>query len=268
MRNCGAPENGHTVVNRWVALMDDELKGTRICNDFTTDILSGNSRNGDPKLDARIVARVPQELRRGDRVRCCLLTFLLCASMSSSSFQTPRTVSSSNGACVITEQSIFGTCSVEKTEQGTLAQHDLTVQGFMVGEATLDEVAHRFPRVKRFRLTREEESSIGICIKNAQGQAVVFASGYAGGWKVLDSVYIAEASTLEKQGATCLAEQSLGSELSTASGIHLGMERDQVLSLLQNTKANGSTFQINLSTSPAKARGSRRRSNQRRVRGG
>lgn len=186
-------------------------------------------------------------------MRCCILTFLLYASLSSSSFQEGRTSSSSNSACVITERSIFGACTTEKTEHGTLAKHDLTVQDVTVGEATLDEVAHRFPGVKRFRLTREEESSIGICIRNPQGQAVVFASGYAGGWKVLDSVYIAEASALEEQGAKCLAEQSPGAEFSTASGIHLGMERDQVLSRLQNTKAKGSTFQINLSTSPDKA---------------
>jgi hypothetical protein len=56
LRNCGAPESVHGVVNRWAALTDDELTAAWICNDFTTDTLSGNSRNGDPKLDARIVA--------------------------------------------------------------------------------------------------------------------------------------------------------------------------------------------------------------------
>ena len=55
MRNCGAPESLHGVVNRWAALTDDELKAAWICNDFTTDILSGNGRKGDPKLDAKIV---------------------------------------------------------------------------------------------------------------------------------------------------------------------------------------------------------------------
>ncbi len=58
MQNCGAPESVHRVVNRWAALTDDELKAAWICNDFTTDILSGNSRNGDPNLDARIVAEL------------------------------------------------------------------------------------------------------------------------------------------------------------------------------------------------------------------
>ncbi len=143
--------------------------------------------------------------------------------------------------------------SCEKTEDGTLVKQVLTVGGFMVGQATLDEVVHRFPGLKRFRLTREEESSVGVCVKNTQRQTVVFASGYAGGWKVLDSVYIAQASTLEKQGAKCLTETSLGPELSTGSGIRLGMKRDRVLSVIQDMKANGSAFQINFSTSPAKA---------------
>jgi hypothetical protein len=184
-------------------------------------------------------------------MRCYVLTVLLC--MSSSFLQSSGIGSSSTGACVIAEESIFRTCTAETTEEGTLARQDLTVEGFMVGEATLDEVARRFPGVERFRLTREEESSIGVCVKNEQGQAVVFAAGYAGGWKVLDSVYIAQASTLEKQGAKCVAERSLGPKLSTESGISLGMERNRVLLLLQNTKATNSDFQLNLATSPAKA---------------
>lgn len=56
MRNCRAPECVYRIVNRWAALTDDELKAAWICNDFTNDILSGNTRNDDPKLDARIVA--------------------------------------------------------------------------------------------------------------------------------------------------------------------------------------------------------------------
>ncbi len=63
IRNCGAPESVHGVVNRWAALTDEELKAAWICNDFTTDILSGNSRNGDPKLDAKIVAELAASRR-------------------------------------------------------------------------------------------------------------------------------------------------------------------------------------------------------------
>ena len=63
IRSCGAPESAHGVVNRWAALTDDELKAAWICNDFTTDILSGDRRNGDPKLDARIVAELAASRR-------------------------------------------------------------------------------------------------------------------------------------------------------------------------------------------------------------
>lgn len=182
-----------------------------------------------------------------------LLIVLLCTSMSSNSLQASRIGQLSNNVCTVREKSIFGTCGIERTEDGTLSKGDLTVEGFAVGDATLDEVAQRFPGVRRFRLTREEESSVGLCVKNTHGQAVVFASGYAGGWKVLDSIYIAQASTLEGQGAKCLVEQSLGLTLSTRSGIRLGMTRDRVVSILQSIKGNSPAFQISFVTSPAKA---------------
>jgi hypothetical protein len=66
MRNCGAPEGVQKVVKRWAALTDHEQKAAWICNDFTTDILSGNSRNGDPKLDARIVAELAASRKHYD----------------------------------------------------------------------------------------------------------------------------------------------------------------------------------------------------------
>lgn len=185
-------------------------------------------------------------------MRLYILAVLLCASPNF--LQSSGIDSLATSACAVTEKSIFRTCAAEKTQNGTLAKKDLTIESFAVGEATLDELSHRFPGVKRFRLTLEEESPVGICVKNIQGQAVVFASGSSGSWDVLDSLYIAGASTLERQGANCLTEPSLPPKLSTESGISLGMEPRQLLALLHSTEAiSNSTFQINFTTSPAKA---------------
>jgi hypothetical protein len=185
-------------------------------------------------------------------MRLYILAVLLCA--SSSFLQSSGIDSLATSTCAVTENSIFRTCAAEKTQNGTLAKEDLTIESFAVGEATLDDLSHRFPGVKRFRLTREEESPVGICVKNTQGQAVVFASGSSGAWDVLDSAYIARASTVERLGATCMTEPSLPSKLSTESGISLGMQPRQLLALLHSTGAiSNSTFQINFTTSPAKA---------------
>jgi hypothetical protein len=66
IKGCGAPEDAQKVVNKWAILTDDELTAAWICNDFTTDILSGNSRNNDPKLDAKIVAELAASRKNYD----------------------------------------------------------------------------------------------------------------------------------------------------------------------------------------------------------
>jgi hypothetical protein len=185
----------------------------------------------------------------GKQMKYCLPAFLiyaaiLCFAQSSAA--------SSLTKCRLAERSIFDECSIEKTRDGTLSKRDLTVEGFAIGQSTLNDVNRRFSNGKRFRLTRGEESPIGICVKNKRGQAAVFASGSSGGWKILDSVYLAPASTVEKQGAQCFLDPSLASELATESGIRLGMERDGALSLLRAV-ASHSFFQVNFITSPAKA---------------
>lgn len=66
LRNCGAPESVHKIASRWAGFTDDELTAAWICNDFTADLLSGNSRNGDPKLDTRIVAELAASRKNYD----------------------------------------------------------------------------------------------------------------------------------------------------------------------------------------------------------
>lgn|SRR5512146_903237 len=160
----------------------------------------------------------------------------------------------SSSSCHITEQSIFADCVTEtRGRSGTMRKEDLTVEGFAIGRATLDEVEQRFPGTRRFRLVKEEESPIGICVKNRRGYAVVFASGYAGGWKILDSIYIAPFRSLERQRVPCQLVPSLSRSLSTESGISPGIERERIRALLHDAIVQGSRFEVDYSTTPNKA---------------
>jgi len=156
--------------------------------------------------------------------------------------------------CSVTEASIFKEARIcGKMRDGGLAKADLTVAGLTVSESTLEDVEHQFPAAKRFRLTKDEEASVGLCVKDERGTALVFASGTSGGWKVLDSIYMAEASTFEKQGAKCSQVASLPMGASTQSGIQLGMEKERVLALLGIAKSPGANFEVDYGTSPEKA---------------
>jgi hypothetical protein len=163
-------------------------------------------------------------------------------------------LTSSDPPCTLKEQQIFQaarSCGDER--EGSLTTQDLSVTGFSIGQSTLDDVQSGFAGSSRFRLTSEEESPIGICVRNQVGSAIVFASGYAGGWKILDSIYMADAKTFEKLGAKCATVKALPSTPSTASGIRLGLKRSRVLALLQNPQRKNSVFQISFSAKPDKA---------------
>lgn len=156
--------------------------------------------------------------------------------------------------CRISELSIFSGCdTTEPGLSGSMSKQDLTLAGFSVGRSTLAAVAHRFPGTKRFRLTREEEAPLGICVKNKDGIAIVFASGSSGGWDVLDTIYVASAKSLEKQGAKCSSSELTPSEIATQSGIRLGATTTEIRQLLPEAAISDSAFRLRFSTRADKA---------------
>jgi hypothetical protein len=134
-----------------------------------------------------------------------------------------------------------------------MSKQDLTVAGFTIGQATLHDVIHRFPGIENFRLTKEEEAPLGVCIKSKDDVAVVFASGSPGGWDVLDTIYVARARSLEQQGAKCALRELSPNELATGSGIRIGASARDIQRLLPHSVIRDSTLQLNFSTSPEKA---------------
>jgi len=155
--------------------------------------------------------------------------------------------------CTVSEDSIFGEARIcGKMRDGSLSKDDLTVAGFTISESSLEDVARQFPAVQKFRLGKGEEASAGLCVKEKGGSAVVFASGSSGGWKILDSIYLAPAVTFEKQGAKCF-EGSLPGGASTKSGIRLGMEKNRILDRLRIARTAKPTFEVDYTTSPEKA---------------
>lgn len=156
--------------------------------------------------------------------------------------------------CAATEESIFKDVRIcGKSHEGSLTKADVTVAGFVIGGSTLEEVAKRFPDNHQFRLTKEIEASTGICVKNEQGEAVVFSSADLAAPRVIDSIFIANADTFEKQDAKCVGAANLPAAISTESGIRLGLEKERVLALLQIPESKGTAFQVDYTALPEKA---------------
>jgi hypothetical protein len=155
--------------------------------------------------------------------------------------------------CEVSENAIFAEGRIcDKMRDGSLSKGDLTVAGFTISDSSLEDVERQFPATQKFRLGKGEEASVGLCVKDKGGSAVVFASGSSGGSKYLDSIYLGPAVIFEKQGAKCV-EGSLPGGASTKSGIRLGMEKNRVLARLRIARGAKPTFEVDYSTSPDKA---------------
>lgn len=120
------------------------------------------------------------------------------------------------------EDKIFEVNFSCKWRKGSLTQKELTVLGLVIGESTMRDVQKRFPGTNPVKLTGKEEAETGICLKNSEGQAVVFATGVYGAPDTLTRIYLAPAGLVEGQRVVCKLINVASSMLSTKSGIGVG----------------------------------------------
>ena len=134
-------------------------------------------------------------------------------------------------------------CSAAK--HGALHNSDLEVLGFTIGRSTLRDVEKRFPGTTVGTLTGDPESDFGICIKNREGNGVVFVSGImsSGPGKII-SLYFAPARLIEKRLTVCKTVDIPTKEFSTHSGIHAGMASTRLSDLFRHKMPADGSFCI------------------------
>jgi hypothetical protein len=127
-------------------------------------------------------------------------------------------------------RSIFETqysCTAKGAESSLRAE-DLTVIDLAIGASTMRDVEKRFPGTHPVKLAREEEAEEGICIKNEQGMAAVFATGVMGAPDTLVAIYLAPASLVESPRLSCKSVQLPSKMFSSNSGIRVGATSPQL----------------------------------------
>ena len=130
-------------------------------------------------------------------------------------------------------RSIFETERACKASKGSLRADDLTVLDFRIGVSTIGDVQKHFPGTSPVKLTKEEEAEEGVCIKNAEGQAVVFATGVMGApMGRLTTIYLAPVKLAERSGLTCQMVKLPSKEFSSKSGIRVGITSTQMSKIL------------------------------------
>ena len=118
--------------------------------------------------------------------------------------------------------SIFETDHSCKGAKGSLRIEDLTVLDFTIGVTTIKDVQKRFPGTHLAKLAQGEEAEEGICVKNEEGAAVVFATSVMGPGETLTSIYLTPACLVESSRLTCQRVKLPKETLSSKSGIAVG----------------------------------------------
>jgi hypothetical protein len=143
-------------------------------------------------------------------------------------------------------QSIFETqysCRASGPE-GSLRKEDLTVLGFLIGTSTIRDVQNRFPGTHPVKLGHEDSAEEGICIKNDEGTAAVFATGVMGAPDTLVAIYLAPVRLVEGPDLVCKRVRGASKMLSSGSGIRVGATSEQLARIVRGKIPTAGPFCI------------------------
>jgi len=138
--------------------------------------------------------------------------------------------------------SVFATQYSCRGMPGSLHVDDLTVLDFTIGTSTIAEVQKRFSNNAPVKLAYEEEAERGICIKNEEGMAAVFATGVMGAPEgTLTAIYLAPVRLVESSDLKCQRIKLPARAFSSKSGIRVGATSAQVSKIVRaNVPTSGS----------------------------
>jgi len=136
----------------------------------------------------------------------------------------------SGASRAVKQRSIFETqytCRANGPE-GALHAEDLEILGFTIGASTIRDVQKRFPNTHSVKLAFEEEAEEGICVKNNEGIAAVFATGVMGAPDTLVAIYLAPVRLAESSRLTCRMVNIPSKMFGSASGIRTGAPTNEL----------------------------------------
>lgn len=118
---------------------------------------------------------------------------------------------------------------------GELATAHRVVLGFTVGLDSLDDVERKLGSAELYRDTSRGDVIKGRCYRSnreSDSTVVRFESAAVGGWREVNMITVARDSSQVPPTAQCSAVEAVTRRLATASGVRLGMTRQQVRQVL------------------------------------
>ncbi|MBL4607827.1 MAG: hypothetical protein JKY01_08375 [Pseudomonadales bacterium] len=122
-----------------------------------------------------------------------------------------------------------------KPFSGKLNADDLSIGSISIGTSTFDEVAAKFGKTEIIK-SDQEQSWVRICyrsVNKGDDTIVLFESGPMGGWTRLTSISITH-SKLWKDSALCQSSRLVTKEISTVSGLKIGISTSELVRRLGN----------------------------------
>lgn len=131
-------------------------------------------------------------------------------------------------------------CDAKTAKKLQIADADAKILGFQIGRTSLKDVEAKLGPATPRALTREEESDEFICyVSPADGTVLAFYSGAMGGWTDVTHFAFWSRGSAPPTYSRCTSSALVTRDLSTESGLRLGLSREDVARLAGNPTRSG-----------------------------
>jgi hypothetical protein len=133
-------------------------------------------------------------------------------------------------------------CSESGAKRVEVAKADTTILELAIGRSSLQDVQAKLGRSKITRVSRDEESDVSVCyVSPTDGTVLAFYSGAMCGWKDITWFALWSREDAFPHSSQCTSSKLVSRNLSTESGLQLGLTREKVDRILGKPTKLGRT---------------------------
>jgi hypothetical protein len=134
-------------------------------------------------------------------------------------------------------------CNQHSTTRTEITDADSTILGVSINHASLKDVQAKLGSANVIRISDAEESDIAVCyVSPDDGTVLAFYSGALGGWEDITYFVLLSPRAGFAHGSQCTPSNQVSRNLSTESGLRLGVTEEQAKVVAGNPTSSGRTF--------------------------
>ena len=120
-------------------------------------------------------------------------------------------------------------CSENGARRVEVAKADATILGLAIGRSSLQDVQAKLGHSNLTRMSKDEESDVSVCyVSPTDGTVLVFYSGVMGGGVDITWFAVWSREAAFPHYSRCTSSRLVSRNLSTESGLRLGLTREKV----------------------------------------